>query len=152
MIRLTPLTARRLEYVVAANDVGAEDPVPRPLDRITAQMHDCIHALCDAKSVGKLRDVGANEFFFFVDFFQRTEVGDLQHILAREFTPQMRPDVTCRARDQDGFHDVTPLWTIDSFTVIRHSVRGSNGSISVAECSSDALSHITKSPTLYLSR
>ena len=34
-----------------------------------------------------------------------------------------------------------------SLTVIRHSVRGSSGSSSVAECSSDALSQITTSPT-----
>jgi len=34
-----------------------------------------------------------------------------------------------------------------SLTVIRHSVRGSSGSVSVAECSSDALSQMTTSPT-----
>ena len=39
-----------------------------------------------------------------------------------------------------------------SLTVMRHSVRASFGSISVAECSSDALSQITTSPTPYLSR
>ena len=39
-----------------------------------------------------------------------------------------------------------------SLTVMRHSVRASFGSISVAECSSDALSQITRSPTPYLSR
>ena len=38
-----------------------------------------------------------------------------------------------------------------SSTVIRHSVRASFGSISVAECSSDALSQMTTSPTPYLS-
>jgi len=34
-----------------------------------------------------------------------------------------------------------------SLMVMRHSVRGSSGSVSVAECSSDALSQITMSPT-----
>ena len=36
-----------------------------------------------------------------------------------------------------------------SLTVMRQSVRGSPGSVSVAECSSDALSQITTSPTRY---
>ena len=35
---------------------------------------------------------------------------------------------------------------------MRHSVRASLGSISVAECSSEALSHTTMSPTPYLKR
>jgi hypothetical protein len=34
-----------------------------------------------------------------------------------------------------------------SLIVIRHSVRGSFGSVSVAECRSEALSHMTMSPT-----
>ncbi len=37
--------------------------------------------------------------------------------------------------------------SVGSLIVIRHSVRGSSGSTSVAECSSDALSQITTSPT-----
>ena len=36
-----------------------------------------------------------------------------------------------------------------SLMVIRHSVRGSSGSVSVAECSSDALSQIRTSPDWY---
>src|SRR5439155_10829930 len=36
-----------------------------------------------------------------------------------------------------------------SMMVMRHSVRASSGSVSVAECSSDALSQITTSPTPY---
>jgi hypothetical protein len=36
-----------------------------------------------------------------------------------------------------------------SFSVIRHSVRGYEGSTSVAECSSEALSQMTTSPTPY---
>src|SRR5207302_2503456 len=39
-----------------------------------------------------------------------------------------------------------------SLVVMRHSVRASFGSVSVAECSSDALSQITTSPTPYVRR
>ena len=39
-----------------------------------------------------------------------------------------------------------------SSTVMRQSVRGSSGSVSVAECSSEALSQITTSPTPYFRR
>src|SRR6185295_4901258 len=41
---------------------------------------------------------------------------------------------------------------LSSLTVMRHSVRGSSGSVSVAEWSSDALSQITTSPTPYFRR
>ena len=127
--------------------------LPRPFDRITAQMHDRVDALRDAKGVGEFRDIRADEFFFLVDFFQRTKIRDLQYILACQFAPQVRADVTRGAGNENGLHELTLMskW-LGSFTVMRHSVRASFGSISVAECSSDALSQITRSPTLYLSR
>ena len=40
-------------------------------------------------------------------------------------------------------HSIGGLGLTGSFTVMRHSVRASAGSISVAECNSDALSQIT---------
>src|SRR4030095_10208407 len=47
-----------------------------------------------------------------------------------------------------SLHDSLP----SSLTVMRHSVRGSSGSVSVAEWSSEALSQITTSPTPYFRR
>src|SRR5258706_15409348 len=41
---------------------------------------------------------------------------------------------------------------LSSFMVMRHSVRASFGSVSVAECSSEALSQTTTSPTPYFRR
>src|SRR5438105_12878528 len=37
---LHAVPARRLEHVVAADDVRLEDPVPRPFDRIAAEVDD----------------------------------------------------------------------------------------------------------------
>src|SRR5262249_51702325 len=53
-----------------------------------------------------------------------------------------------KRREKKLLHDGLP----SSLMVIRQSVRGSFGSISVAECSSDALSQITTSPTPYFRR
>src|SRR5262249_53996721 len=42
------LAARRLEQVVAADDVGLQDRLPRPFDRESAEMHDAFDA-CDRR-------------------------------------------------------------------------------------------------------
>ena len=42
---LDAVPARRLEHVVAADDVGLQDPFPRPLDRVAAEVHDGVDAL-----------------------------------------------------------------------------------------------------------
>src|SRR5262249_13975845 len=56
-----------------------------------------------------------------------------------------QPD--CREKNASP-HD----FLLSSLMVMGHSVRASFGSISVAECSSEALSQITTSPTPYLRR
>jgi len=50
-----------------------------------------------------------------------------------------------QARNLSAYHDCLLV----SLMVTRHSVRASSGSVSVAECRSDALSRITTSPTPY---
>src|SRR5664280_639635 len=44
---LDTLPARRLEQIVAADDVGLQDVVPRPLDRKPAEMQNAVNALAD---------------------------------------------------------------------------------------------------------
>ena len=71
---LDAVPARRLKYVVAADDVGVEDALPGSFHRIAAQVHDRIDTLRDAQGVGKFRNIRANELFFFVQFLQRTKI------------------------------------------------------------------------------
>jgi hypothetical protein len=44
---LDALPARRLEQIVAADDVGLQDIVPPPLDRKPAEMQDPVNAVAD---------------------------------------------------------------------------------------------------------
>src|SRR5665213_2800344 len=44
---LDALSARRLEQVVAADDVGLQDRIPGVLDRNSAEMQDAVDALAD---------------------------------------------------------------------------------------------------------
>jgi hypothetical protein len=44
---LDALLSRRLEQIVAADDVGLQDLVPGALDRIAAEMQDAVDAFAD---------------------------------------------------------------------------------------------------------
>jgi hypothetical protein len=58
---LHAVAPRRLEDVVAADDVRLQDAFPGAFHRIAAEMHDRIDALGDAQRVGHFRDVGLDE-------------------------------------------------------------------------------------------
>ena len=54
---LHAVPARRLEHVVAADDVRLEDPLPRPFVRVAAEVDDGVGTLGDAQRVGHFRYV-----------------------------------------------------------------------------------------------
>src|SRR5262245_11613729 len=61
----------------------------------------------------------------------------------------LRADRRSQRREDGGENHSPHDGLLSSLMVMRHSVRGSFGSVSVAECSNDALSQITTSPTPY---
>src|SRR4030095_14661346 len=78
-----------------------------------------------------------------------------EHVLVRKLHRAVHRELRIRIqRDQKaGRGKKNPLHDLlSSLMVIRQSVRGSAGSVSVAECSSEALSQTTTSPTPYFSR
>ena len=52
---------RRLEEIVAADDIGLQDRVPRPFDRIAAEMDDAVRALHGRRDLVGLGEVGGDE-------------------------------------------------------------------------------------------
>ena len=62
-MRLTFGAVSRLEHVVAADDIGVEDRVPRTFDGMAAEMHDAVDAGDDFFDVGHLGEVGGHEGF-----------------------------------------------------------------------------------------
>ena len=58
---LHPRLARRLEEIVAADDVGLQDRIPWPLYGETAEMDDAVRALHDHGDLVRLGEVGGDE-------------------------------------------------------------------------------------------
>ena len=58
---LDPGAARGLEQIVAADDIGVEDRLPRPFDREAAEMDDALHALDGALDLAHDREIGLDE-------------------------------------------------------------------------------------------
>ena len=60
-MRFDALAARRLEQVVAADDVGLQDRLPRPLDREAAEMDDAVDTLDGRLDLVDAGEVGGDE-------------------------------------------------------------------------------------------
>ena len=58
---LHALAARRLEQIVAADDVGLQDRLPGPFDREAAEMDDAVDALDDLLDLVELGEIGGDE-------------------------------------------------------------------------------------------
>src|SRR6185436_8483103 len=97
---LHAVPARRLENVVAADDVGLQDALPRPLHRVAAEMHDRVDAFGDAQRVGHFGDVGLDEILC----LDRPLVRKAQPVFAGKLSREMRADVAGRAGDENGLH------------------------------------------------
>src|SRR5690606_14177776 len=58
---LDTLPARRLEDVVAADDVGLEDRLPQPLDRMAAEVNDAVDAVDRGLDLVHPGEIGSGE-------------------------------------------------------------------------------------------
>jgi hypothetical protein len=60
---LDALLARRLEQIVATDDIGLQDVVPRAFDRKPAEMQDAVDALADRLDLRRIGQLGRREIF-----------------------------------------------------------------------------------------
>jgi hypothetical protein len=60
---LDAFTARRLEQVVAADDIGLQDRIPGTLDRVAAKMKNAVDAFADRLDLGEIGQIGSLELF-----------------------------------------------------------------------------------------
>jgi hypothetical protein len=102
---LDALLVRGLEQVVAADDVGLQNIVPRTFDRITAEMNDAVDAFAnrlDLCPIGKIRRL---ELFVLAEIGGRLQVAQQQiRIDRRQQLAQARADSTRRAGHQYAWH------------------------------------------------
>ena len=108
--------ARRLEQVVAADDIGIEDRLPRAFDRKAAEMHDAVDAgdrLLDLRHVG---EIGLHEVLVGAQIGRLLDVADADlRIDALQQLAQPRADVARGSGDQNFFHAALfgcKRWTI----------------------------------------
>src|SRR4051794_6257369 len=71
---LDALFARGLEQIIAADDIGLQDIVPRTFDGKSAEMQDAVDALADGFDLGEVGEVGG------LEFLARAEVGGRFHV------------------------------------------------------------------------
>src|SRR5262249_59062099 len=101
------LAPRRLEQIVATDDVGLQNRVPRSFDRETAEMHDAVDA-----GDGGLDRRHAGEIGFDEGLVRRQIGGPLDvaqpegGVDAFEQLAQSRAYAARRAGDQNRLHDV----------------------------------------------
>ena len=97
--------ACRLEQIVAADDIGVEDRLPRPLDRKAAQMHDPLYALASLLDLGRLGEIGLDELLIGFEIGRLLQVRDDQAGINRlQQAPQIGADSAGRAGDEYALH------------------------------------------------
>src|SRR6266496_1614374 len=99
---------RGLECVVGADDVRAQDHLPRAFDGKAAQVDDRGYAFRDAQHVAQVRAVAPDEFLALGEVPDRADVGQAQRVAPRELAAQMAADVAGGARDEDLLHASLP--------------------------------------------
>src|SRR5262249_39576712 len=106
---LDPAAVRRLEQVVAADDVGLQDRVPGPFDRMAAEMHDALHALDRALDLGHHREIGLDESLVGGERGRRHPIAPTDvRIDALEQAAKMCADAAGGARYQNCLHADPP--------------------------------------------
>src|SRR6266705_2431329 len=95
---------RGLEGVVGADDVRAQDHLPRAFDGEAAEVDDRGYALRHAQHVAQAGAVAADEFLALREVPDRADVGEAQGVAPRELAAQMTADVAGGARDEDLLH------------------------------------------------
>jgi hypothetical protein len=90
---LDALFARGLEQIVAADDVGLQDVVPGPFDRIAAEMQDAVDAFADRLDLREIGEVGRLEFLVLAEIGGRFQIAEQQvRIDRRQQLAQARAD------------------------------------------------------------
>src|SRR5258706_2544698 len=109
------VSARGLEDVVEAHDVGLENGFPRALQREAREGDDRLHPLGDGERVVHAGDVGLDELLAVGQSRDRLDVGKLERITPGELAAQVPAHVAGRTGDEDFFQCALPL-RMDEFT------------------------------------
>ena len=103
-MRVTPSSARRLEQVVGADDVGGVDRLPVRLERIAAEMDDAVDAgdrLAHRREVGQL---GGDDLLLRRGVGHRPPVRKAEPVVGAQERPDHAGDAARRAGDENGLH------------------------------------------------
>jgi len=96
---------RGFEQVVAADDVGVEDRLPRCFQRVAAEMHDALHACHDLLHVAHAGEVGPHELFIGREIGRSLEIAPADLAVdAFEELAQAGADAAGRAGHQHALH------------------------------------------------
>ena len=102
---LDALLARGFEQIVAADDVGLQDVVPRALDRIATEMQDAVDALANRLDLREIGQIGRLEFFVLAEISRRLQIAQQQvRIDRRQQFAQARADSPGRTGHQYAWH------------------------------------------------
>src|SRR5665213_3622466 len=117
---LDALFARRLEQIVAADDVGLQDVVPGTFDRKSTEMQDAVDALAERLDLRGIGQFGGLELFCAAEIGRRLEVAQEQiRIDRRQQFAQARAYAAGRAGHQYAWHfipldcDLPRVWRGD---------------------------------------
>jgi hypothetical protein len=87
-----------------------QDVVPRPFDRITAEMNDAVDAFAHRLDLGHVGQIGRLEFLVLAEIGGRLEVAQQQiRIDRRQQLAQARADSTGSAGHQNTWHLIPHL-------------------------------------------
>jgi hypothetical protein len=106
---LHALAPRRLEEVVAADDVGREDRLPRPFDGKAAEVEDAFAALDRLLDLTDVREIGGDERFVRAKVGRRLQVAEDELVMRLQQLSHARADAATRPGDQYPPHVVPPM-------------------------------------------
>jgi len=105
---LDALEPRRLEQVVAADDIGGVDRVPFRLDRIAAEVNDAVDAGDRPSHRLDIGEIGRHDVLTTRRIAHRAHIGQAQAILGAQKRPDHRGDAAGGASDENVFHRPSP--------------------------------------------
>ena len=99
-----PVVTGSLEDVVATDDVGLQDVLPWPFNRVAAEVHDRVDAFGDTRHRPWIRNICGLEALVGRKILDRANVREPHAIFARKLTPQMSADPASGTSDQYRLH------------------------------------------------
>ncbi|MEH2507319.1 hypothetical protein V1290_006130 [Bradyrhizobium sp. AZCC 1578] len=75
---MTPFFPRRFEQIVAADNVGLQDRVPRTFHRVAAEMQDAVDAFADRLNLRHVGEIGRLELLVLAEIGRRLQVAQQQ--------------------------------------------------------------------------